>query len=447
MNVVIVGAGEVGFHIADRLSREKHNVTIIEKSGAKERQIRGRVDALVVRGNGASTRVLEQVEITRADLFIAVTDLDEVNLISCLLASDFKVPRVIARIKSIEYTRAEWLRNAEKLGVDLIINPESVVADEICNAVSYNLATEVAEFADGRVVFLGYPIGPRSPLAGVSLRTLGEIRGIYRMVVTAITRGSRTIIPSGDDVFEEGDVAYFCCEKRHLPAVSDLFGFEKRETRSIFILGGSRTGLAVARRLSELKFRLKLIDRNPQRCEEIARELETVHVLNAAGTDVETLKNEGIEEGDVFIAVTDDDKTNILCSLLAKRWGVKRAIANVDQHEFLTLAPSLGVDACISPRLATASAILKYVRGGGVVSMAVLDQSDSEVIEFVLPPDRPILNKPLKQLTMPKGFVIGAIVRGDGVIVPGGDDHLEAGDHVVIFTLPDAILHVEKYFS
>jgi len=447
MKVMIVGAGEVGFHIAELLSRERHAVTVIERDPQRAAELRKELNALIAEGNGASTEVLEAANVSDMELFIAVTDLDEVNLIACLLAHDHGVPRIIARIKSLEYTKAEWNRNAARLGIGLIINPQIVVAEEIIQSVSYTAACEVAEFARGRVVFLGYPIGQNSPLAGVSMRTLGEIRGLYRMVVTAISRQGRTITPRGEDAVEPGDTLYFVCSKRDLPAVTTLFGFEEWETKSIFVLGGGKVGSEVAARLAKQRYRVKIVERDPADCEDLAARLEGVRVLNAKGTDIETLKNEGLGSADVFIAVTQDDQSNILCSLLAKRHGVRRAIALVNRPEFVNLAPTLGIDVCISPRLATASAILKHVWQAEVVSMAMGEQCDSEGIEFLLPADSPILHQPLKALDIPAGCVVGAIVRGDGAIVPFGEDHFEAGDHVVVFSLPEATSEVVKFFS
>jgi trk system potassium uptake protein len=447
MKVMVVGAGEVGFHIAELLSRERHAVTVIEQNPQHAAQLRNKLNAFVAEGNGASTVVLEAAHISDMELFIAVTDLDEVNLIACLLAHDHGVPRIIARIKSVEYSKAEWNRNAARLGIGLIINPQTVVAEEIIQSVSYSSASEVAEFARGRVVFLGYPIGQNSPLAGVSMRTLGEIRGLYRMVVTAISRRGRTITPRGEDMVEPGDTLYFVCNKRDLPAISTLFGFEERETKSIFVLGGGKVGSEVAARLAKQKYRVKIVERDAADCENLAANLEGVRVLNAKGTDIESLKNEGLENADVFIAVTQDDQSNILCSLLAKRHGVRRVIALVNRPEFVNLAPTLGIDVCISPRLATASAILKHVWQAEVVGMAMVEQCDSEVIEFLLPADSPILHQSLKTLAIPAGCVVGAIVRGDDAIVPFGEDHFEAGDHVVVFSLPEATSEVVEFFS
>lgn len=444
---MIVGAGEVGYHIAERLSRERHAVTVVERNAEYARRLRNDLNALVVEGNGASTEVLERADVSEMEMFIAVTDLDEVNLIACLLANDHRVPRVIARIKAVEHSKLEWKRNAARLGIDLIINPQTVVADEIIHAVSYTAASEVAEFAHGRVVFLGYPIPQSSPLVGVSMRTLGGIRGLYRMIVTGISRNGRAIVPRGEDVIEPFDTVYFVCNKRDLPAITDLFGFEERETKNLFVLGGGQLGGEVAGRLAALRYRVKIIERDRDDCEDLAARLDGVPILNTTGTDIETLVNEGLEKVDVFIAVTPDDESNILCSLLAKRHGAKRAISLVNQPKYVSLAPTLGVDVCISPRLATAAAIIKYVRQAEVVSMAMVEQSDSEVIEFSLPGDSPILHRPLRTLTMPTGSIVGAIVRGDQAIVPDGDDHFEAGDHVIVFSLPEAAAEVGKFFS
>ena len=449
MRIVIVGAGEVGFHIADRLSREGHAVTLIEKNPQRVAEVTKRLDAMVIAGNGASSESLEAAGIGKAELFIAVAELDEVNLVACMLASEFKVPRIIARIKGLSYGKADWSRNASRLGIDRIIDPERAVADAICKAVSYSAATEVAEFADGRVVFISYRIAEDSPLAGISLKTLASIRGLYRMVITAITRGDTTIIPRGEDVIQPGDVISFVSHKKDLAGVTDLFGFQEAEARAqtAFILGGGDVGSEVARRLAASNFRVNVIDRNLQHCEALADRLKNVRALNTSGTDVETLKHEGIDKADVYIAVTQDDQANILCSLLARRHGAKRAIALVGEREYLTLALGLGVDTCVSPRLATASAILKHVRGGGILGVTVVEQSDAEVLEFLIPSDSPLLGKPLRSLPFPRGAIVGAIVRGDKAIIPGGDDSFQAQDHVIIFTLPEATARLERFFE
>jgi len=406
-----------------------------------------KLNALVVEGIGASAEVLEEAEIQDADLFIAVTDQDEVNLISCMLANDYGVPTIISRIRNIEYAGVEWKANAQKLGIDLLINPQMVVAEELVTVISYPVATSVAEFADGRIVFLGYPIGRENPLAGVTLKELGQLSGIYRLVVAALSRKRETVVPRGEDEILEGDIVYFVCRKEVLSAINYLFGFEKRRTKNIMILGGGWVGEGVARELARQKFRVKILDRNRDRCELLAQRLDDVTVIHAEGTDVDTLYEEGIEDTDVFVAVTQEDERNILCSLLAKNHGAKRAVALVNRPQYVTLAPSIGVDACISPRLSTAGAILKYVRRGEVLSMAMVEECEAEVMELIIPSGSRILGKPLKEIRVPRGAIIGALVRAGEVIIPDGQDRLAAGDRAVIFTLPGAVASVEEFFS
>lgn len=447
MKAIIVGAGEVGYHIADRLSREGHDITVIERDRTREELLADKVNALVIHGNGASADVLVEAGIKKTDLFIAVTDQDEVNLVACIMAGGFQVPSKIARIKSVEYSQGESKLDAAKFGINMLINPQSVVADEIRHVIRYTAASEVAEFADGRVVFLGYSITDKSPLAGITLMELGDIRGLYRLVVTAISRGERTIIPRGDDMIQVGDIVYIVCNKLDLSAIEYLFGFEKLPTRKVFILGGGQVGMHMAEAMSPARYEVKVIERDRERCDEIADRLDNALVLCTDGTDVDTLKNEGIADTDVFVAVTGDDQTNILCSLLAKRYGSKRAVALVDQPELLSLAPSLGVDAVISPRLATASAVLRYVRRGEVLKVAPVERCDAEVLELVVPPGKPMSSKMLRQITFPRGSIVAALVRGPDVIIPSGNDHLLSGDHVIVFTLPEAVKKVEEFFA
>ena len=454
MKAIVVGSGEVGYHIADRLSREGQDVTVIEKDPDRAQELGERLNARILEGNGASPEVLEKAEAGQADLFIAVTDLDEVNIIACLLVAELSPegggPRRIARVKSVEYEREDGKLNARKLGIDKLINPQATVATEISNLVGYGAATGVAEFAGGRVLVLGYPLATDSPLAGVSLRELGEIRGsMYPLVIAAVTRQEKTLIPGGDDELKAGDTVYFACRRHELPAVRYLFGLSDEESvRRVFVLGGGRVGRQVARRLAKDKgFRVTVVDRNERNCKSIARDIAGVRVLNTDGTDLETLREEGLDLADVFVAVTQDDKANILCSLLAKRVGAERAIALVDQPEFVTLAPSLGVDACLSARLATAAAILKHVRGGLVETLSMLATGDAEVLEMVLPGDNPHLEKPLKTLRLPDDSIIASIVRGEEAIIPSGDDVLKEGDHVVLFALPSAVPKLQGYLG
>lgn len=448
MKAIIVGAGEVGYHMADRLSREGHEITLIEKDASREGYLKEKINAKVIVGSGASADVLEDAGIAKTDIFIAVTEVDEVNMVACLLARQYNVPTKIARVNSLEYTSADGKLNAEKLGIELMVNPKFVVSEEICEMIEYIEAVEAAEFAEGRVVFLGYRIHEDSPFVGKSLQELELSHGAARLVVTSIHHEDETVIPTGKTVIRAGDIVYFVCQKRDVNQIRHRFGFRVQEAKNIFILGAGNVGAMVAERLAGRNRQIKVIDRSYDHCRDMAEKLENVLVLCTDSTDVETLKNEGIASADVFIGVTDDDQSNILGSLLAKRSGAKRVITLVNKPQLKNLADSLGVDASISPRLSTASAILKFIRRGNVLSM--VEQSHAEVLEIQLRElegATSILGRPIHSIHLPKGVIIGAIVRENEVIIPSGEDELHADDRVIIFTLLKSVPKVEKFFS
>ncbi len=449
MKILIVGAGQVGYFLSDRLSREGHEVTLVDRSEETIEHAQDRLNVLGVTGNGASAEVLVQAGISSTDIFIAVTDLDEVNILACLLAREYHVPTRVARTKSIEYTSSRAVLSKEKLGIDLLINPEDAVAEELVQIACSSGAFDVAEFAEGQVQFLGYRISHENPLCDLTLAELGELRGIYRFVVVAISRGEETIIPRGDDVIQAGDSIYLFAHQKDLPSIQYMLqsgSSEKRQTRRVFILGGGNIGKQIASAL-EHRSEVKLIEKDEHLCLKLAGDLERTVVLRAEGSDIETLKEEGLEGADVFIAVTDKDETNILACLLARQHGVHRTLALVNQPGLLGLASELGIDACISPRLAAASTILRFVRRGEIISLAAIEGSNSEVLEIEVKPDTGIIDTPLKDLHFPRGAIIGAIVRGEDYEIPTGDSSLSAGDRVVIFTLPGSLSKVERFFA
>jgi trk system potassium uptake protein TrkA len=451
MKILIIGAGQVGYFLCERLSLEGHEVTLIDRDQEHLRRAQDRLNVLGLHGNGASAETLEQAGIKGTDIFIAVTDLDEVNILACLLAREYGVRTRVARVKSIEYSGGGGVLSKEKLGIDLLINPDDAVADEIVKIACRSGAFDVAEFVEGQIQFLGYRIGEESPLCDLSLRELGDIRGMYRFVVTAISRGGRTIIPRGDDVIQAGDSIFIFAHQKDLPAIQYMFKLEEEETKKrtprAFILGGGRIGLRIALELERLRFDVRLIDHNQTRCEKLAAKLKRTMVINAEGTDVDVLVDEGIETADVFIAATDNDETNILCALLGRQHGASRTLAVVNKPELLNLAPTLGVDACISPRLAAAGAILKYVRRGEVLSLATIEGSNAEVLEILVPKGSGIVGIPLKDLHFPPGAIIGATVHRDTYEIPTGDSQLQEGDRVVVFALPGALSKVERFFE
>ncbi len=450
MKILIIGAGQVGYFLCDRLSREGHAVTLVDQDGETIERAQDRLNVLGVCGNGASAEILEQAGINNTEIFIAVTNMDEVNILACLLAREYQVGTRVARTKSIEYTGNKAILSKEKLGIDLLINPEDAVAEELFKLACTAQAFDVAEFAEGQIHFQGFRITEDSPICNLTLAELGELRGIYRFVVVAINRGKKTIIPRGDDEIQAGDRIYIFAHQNELPAINYMLRSEQEKakaTHRAFILGGSRIGAQIARNMEAHHFNTKLIEKNEERCYKLAEELNKTVVINAEGLDLQTLLDEGLEDADVFVAVTDNDQTNILTCLLAKQHAVKRTLALVSQPELIDLAADLGIDACVSPRMAAASTILKFVRRGEIISLTAVEDSDSEVLEFEIKEDSGLLNIPLSGLHFPRGAIIGAIVRGRNYEIPNGASRLAAGDRVVIFALPDALQKVERFFS
>jgi trk system potassium uptake protein TrkA len=450
MKVLIVGAGQVGCFLSQRLCNEGHEVVLVDQDQSHLDRVQEELNVMTVSGNGASAEVLEQADIKSCDIFIAVTDLDEVNILACLLAREYKVGKRLARVKSIEYSSQGAVLSKEKLGIDLLINPCDEVADEMVKIACRSGAFDVAEFVEGRIQFLGYRIGADSPLCGITLQELGELRGIYDFVVVAIARDEKTIIPRGEDVIEEGDSIYIIAREKDLPAIQYLIESKKKKKRTtprVFILGGSQEGVRIASQLERLHFDVRLVERNLRRCRKVAAQLEKTNVIQADGNDMPALLEEGLAQAELFIAVTGSDETNILCSLLYKQQTQGRALALVNRPELLNLAPGLGIDACISPRMAAAGAMLKYVRYGSVVSLAAVEGSNAEVLEMEVKQDNPHIGVPLKSMGFPKGALIAAIVRGDDYQIATGESSIKAGDRVVVFALPEALTKVDRFFA
>ncbi|MBN1140513.1 MAG: Trk system potassium transporter TrkA [Deltaproteobacteria bacterium] len=450
MKILIIGVGQVGFYLCNRLSQEGHEVTLIDRNAERLRTAQDRLNVLGILGNGAGAEFLEQAGIKETDILIAVSDQDEVNILACLVARSYEVPTRIARVKSIEYTGRGAALTREKLGIDLLINPQDAVSEEIINIASRTGVFDVAEFAEGKIQFLGYRIGPESPLCNLSMRELGEIRGMYRFIITAIARGDRTIIPRGDDVILSGDSIYIFAHNNDLPAIHYLLKMEeqkKRRKQRVFILGGGRIGLQIAQQLEKISSDVRIVEHNQARCEELAGKLKRTMVIQAEGDDIRTLIEEGVDTADVFIAVTEQDETNILCSLLCKQHGARRTVSLVNKPELLKLAPTLGIDACVSPYIAAASAILKYVRRGEIITLATIEGSNAEVLEVQVRDKPDLCELPLKKLHFPEGAIIGAIVRGNQYEIATGESVLQNGDRVVVFSLPGSVPKVERFFG
>jgi trk system potassium uptake protein TrkA len=449
MRVVVVGAGEVGYHLAERLSRENQDVVIIESDPERADFTGQQLDVLTVVGNGASLSVLEKAGVKEARLLLAVTSRDEVNLIACLAAKRLGVEYTVARISNPEYYSRGSVLSREQMGIDLMVNPERECARETFQLLKTPAFTDVSDFADGRVQLIGLKVKEGAPVAG---RTIADLRADelahgYHYVTAAIRRDGQTQIPTAESTIEAGDQIYLLAPTKEIPDVPPLAGYDRFRLKRVMIAGGSPEGLFLAENLEDHHVECTLLDRDRRRCLELAEHLPRSLVLHADATDLELLEMEGVSGIDGFVAATGNDETNLLSSLLAKSVGASNVISLIHKFEYLQLVPRVGIDASVSPRISAVNAILRYVRRGRVMTVATLSGIEAEAIEYSVHERSPIARRALRDVHFPKEGVVGTILRGEEIILPRGEDVVLPGDDVIVFAMPDAIAEVEKLFA
>jgi trk system potassium uptake protein TrkA len=447
MKIIVVGAGEVGTHITSTLSLEGHDIILIELGPERAARARETLDALVVEGNGASMRVLDEAGASGADMILAVTDRDEVNIVACVTGKAMGIPRRIARVKDMDYFFQGAGRSLRQVGVDLMINPDLVAALEIERLVSLPGASDVTDFAQARVRMVGAYVTEDAPVVGLALRAVASRYGAQPATVVALVRDGNTIIPDGDTVVEVGDHAYLVGKRTAMPSILKLLGVQIEPVKNVMIVGAGPISRHLASHLAEHKVQVKLLEVKKAKATRVAESLHKVMVLYGDGTDVDLLKSERVEEMDAFIAASNDEETNIMSCLLAKHLGTKKTIALVRRPNYVPIVPVVGIDAAVSVRLNTAAAIMKYCRRGEIVSFAQLKDNEAELLELVAHADTSVVRKPLSDLSFPSGAVVGSIIRGGEVLIPRGDTRVEPGDRVVVFALPQTVDAVEKMFS
>lgn len=443
MKVIIIGAGKVGIQIAQTLSAENHDVTIIDKRDDIRQDLDSNLDIMTIVGNGANVRILEQAGIRESDMLIAVTRIDEVNMIACMTAKQFNVTKTIARIRNTEYMYSNSL-SKEKLGIDFVINPERATAKEIVKLLKTpSNVCEAQDFASGKISLFGLKIEEDCPFVNKKIKNISF--GAHTLII-AIFRGDNLIIPSGEDEILVNDKIYLLIKKENY---TDLELFCPKKTsimQSVIILGGSDIGIQTASFLNKLNIKTKLIEMNKQKCEKIAELLPQTLVINGDGTNIELLKEEGIETIDGFVAVTGYDEENLLVSLLAKHLGTKKVIAKISRTNYIPILEKIGINAVVNPRIITASAILRFLKQGELISQTLLKEGEAEVIELIAQKGSKIINKNLKTISLPANSIIGAIIRKGEIIIPHGEDFINEGDKVIIFTKITEIKKIEQLF-
>ncbi|MBT8472301.1 MAG: Trk system potassium transporter TrkA, partial [Marinicaulis sp.] len=415
MQVIVCGAGRVGVGIARRLAREENDVTVIDQSKELIRTVAERLDVRGVVGNGAYPETLEEAGARDADMIIAVTYSDEVNMISCQIAHTlFDVPIKIARVRAQGYLDPKYsdLYSREHLPIDVIISPEREVSEAIMQRMTTPGAFEVKAFVDGRVWAVGVKLREDCPIVNTPLRQVAELFPDLKITIVAIKRGNKMWRAHAEDQLEGKDQIYFIADRNDVHRALEIMGEAARQARRVIIVGGGNIGLFVAKGLEKLgSMKIRMIERNRKRAELVAEELERTIVLQGDGLDRTVLREAGVTEAETVVAVTDNDQVNILASVVAKREGARRSMALINDQDYGPISESVGIDRFVDPRATTISTILQHVRRGRIKGVYSLSDGAAELIDAVALETSPLINKPLREAKLPEGVMIGAVYR------------------------------------
>ncbi len=446
MKIIIAGMGDVGYQLAKQLSSESHDIIAIDTNNERLSYSDQMADILTIIGSSTSVSTLKTANIEKADLLVAVTSNEEINITTAILGKKLGVNRTIARISNAEYLDPEAGINFTELGIDFMIYPEELAAMETVNLINRTAATDVLDFEGGKLSVVGIRLDKNAPIIQ---KKVFEVAQEYQNIdfrVVAIYRNFRTIIPSGNDKFLPNDQVFVISKPQGHETILKLAGKENIKFDNIMILGGGKIGRRVASLLSD-KMSVKLIDSDPDKAFELADRLPNTLVIKGDGRDIDLLAQEGIIDVDAYVAVTEDAETNLISCLMAKHLGVKKAIALVDKVDYIPLTQTIGLDALINKKLITANNIVRFIKKGELLSYSTLEGIDAVLLEYTAQPGSNITEKNLAELDLPKGTIIGGYIRNDEGFIGIGDTKIIAGDKVVVFSLPDAVKKLEKFFE
>ena len=440
-----MGAGEVGFHIASRLAIENRDVVVVDKDSKALRRVSDHIDVKTVHGSGSSPVALEEAGLKETDIILALTNSDEINLVACLVA-DILSPSIkkLARLRNTDFD--DYLDSFSKISprINTIINPEIEMVKTIDQLISIPSALEVNEFADGQVKFVGVKLDKNARGVGVHLSALSTRIGRQVPLIAAILRNEELIIPRGDDRLLAGDEIYFITEEHRLLESLAVFDKQFEPVRRVIIVGGGITGLRLAALLEKKSVYTKIIEKNLEQCNKLAKQLNKTIVIHGDGSDQKLLEEENIHDMDIVVMLTNDEETNILASLLAKRMGASKAITKVNRFSYLPLMAIVGIEKVVSPRLSAINSILRHIRRGKVLSVVSIKGEQAEIIEAVPTDNSAIILKPLKNIALPKGVLVTGIIRGERVMIPSGESVINPNDRIIIFAKKQAIPKLDK---
>ena len=451
MKIVIAGAGEVGSHLAKMLSGEANDITVIDSRQERLDVLSATTDVITVYGNPSAINVLQEAGVASADLFIAVypSDSQDVNIVSAMLAKKLGSKKATERIDNEEYLSYENKYLFTEMGIDLMFYPEKIAAGEIIDLLKRTASTDSMDFARGKLQIAVFKLEESSALLGMSMAEFSAVAAEqgHSFRVVAIARGNDTIIPGFETKFKYHDLVFIISRRDGMEMLMKYIGKKDIEIKNVMILGGSPIGEIVARQMSRQMDTVKLIEMNKEKCLELSEKLpDNVIVVNGDGRNSDMLIEESIKDFDAFVAVTNSSETNILACVAAKRLGITRTIAEVENLEYIRLAESMGVDAIINKKLITAGRIYKFTLSNKVRFIKYMSGTNAEVLEYIVAPDTAITKRTLKDMNFPKNAIIGGIIRGNEAIIAVGDTQIQAYDRVAVFALPEAVKEVDRFF-
>ena len=436
----------MGSHLARMLSGNGHDITVIDIDTKALNELSNLADLITVEGDTTAFAILRRAGVRRCDLFIAVNHDENQNILAAIMAKQLGAKKSIARVDNNEYLEPNNKEMFINMGIDYLFYPEKVAAQEVANLLGHTSTTDYVDFSGGLLALIVFKLEPTSPLLGHKLADLAADGSISDFRAVAITRGSQTIIPRGQDVFFEGDVVYIIARKDVAKRVTELSGQKSVEVKSLMILGGSRIGVRVALELQD-DMNVKMIEYNGEKAYRLAEELDKTLIIHEDGRNLDAMLEEGLGATDAFLAVTGRSETNILAAMQAKRMGVKKVIAEVENLNYIRLAESVGIDTIINKKRVTASNIFRFTMSTDVQAIRCLSGSEAEVLEFIVKPNSPATKCMIKDMRLPQDVIIGGIVRGDKAFIAEGDTRINAYDRVVVFSMPESIATVGGFFN
>ena len=447
MNIIIAGDGEVGFYLAKSLTDLNHNITVVDPNSELLKRLESENDLLTIVGSSMSPQVLADANVGDCDLFLAVLHDESVNLMSCVLAKKLKAKKTVARITNAELLAPKHRDMFRDLGVDEMVCPERIAAKEITNLLNNSVATEFFDFSGGLLTMYLIRLEPDSPVIQHSVQELTQLYTQLEVRIVAILRNGMTVIPHADTVLQQGDMVYIISRPNQVESIQRAAGSSQHATvRRAMIVGAGRVGRYAAMTLED-RMRITLFEESRPRCEEVSALLKNTLIINGDATDIELLKEEGLQNMDAFIAVTNSSETNVLTCLHAKRLGVRRTIALVENTGFISISQDIGIDTIINKKLITASYISRFIVKGDAVRSKWLSGTNAELIEFNVGKWAPATRKPIRDLDLPQGSTIGGIIRGQQTLFPTRDTEIKAKDKVIVFALPKVMEQVARLFS